>query len=939
METALTERELSILRLIASGASNGEIARGLHLTEGTVKWYNRQIFAKLGARNRVEAIRALGDVEEPNLAQASASSRATRAHVASENIMGRDAELAEALSLLRAHRLVTILAPGGMGKSTLARAIAEAANGEFPNGACHVALSPLESADDIPAAIASASGITIGPGLPVMDQVLHHCRDWETLLVLDNFERLIDGALVVRQLLDAAPRLSVLATSRERLGLHDEALMRLGGLPVPPEGGSADNAAIRLFARHAQRVSPGFRLDAPTLTSVARICRLAEGMPLAIILAATWTGALSVREIASEMSRGIDILATRLRDVPSRHRSMQNVIDQTWERLSPGAQRVFAELSVFRGGFTRAAATAVTSVTSETLQTLIEHALIRREDDRYSIHELLRQYAARKLTDSGREAHVAARHHAYYLSWLVDSIREPTETELDFENLRRAWEHAVTVADEPAVGLGLVALIRFCESTGRLSDLARLCDFSSEGGMSRALRGRLLLAGAMARTEVGDFSRAVECYSEAERVAQDDGDTQMELRALIGGADALNRARKLEQATALATRARGLAQAVGDSEAEADAHFHLGRALWYGGREPQALETMTRAVDLAKASRGSGRVAIQALNGMGAVCATSGRISESAACFQQALTLARELGQLSIEAEIIEMQGWLLLDSGAPDQSQALFSTAVEIAKRAGLLWVATAATSGLALSCALLGDFARAYVLANDGLRLTERVGVAAHRAHCLHALATIYGHLGMPAMAEAARNTAYQILCVQGPAWLVEIQGRLAVDRVETDGDIASARHFAESALERATTNGQYGLLPHAADAVCQVSAAAGDWSRLLGVAQEALVFCKSRDLTGHIAILEGHRGAAQLALGDTAAAIQSLQTALPHAETHGLVRTQIDLHRTFKRACAATGNAIGAALHHARASDLIAQIRQNIRDIPELAAGMNI
>lgn len=939
MKTALTERELSILRLIASGASNGEIARALHLTEGTVKWYNGQIFAKLGARNRVEAIRALGEAVESSPAQATASSRATRPQDVSENIMGRDAELAEALSLLRAHRLVTILAPGGMGKSTLARAITEAANGEFPEGACHVPLAPLESADDIPAAIASSSGITIGPGLPVLDQVLHHFRNREILLVLDNFERLIDGALVVRQLLDAAPHVRVLATSRERLGLHDEVLMRLGGLPVPPEGGNADNAAIRLFARHAQRISQGFRLDAPTLASVARICRLAEGMPLAIILAATWTGALSAREIAAEMSRGIDILATRLRDVPSRHRSMQSVIDQTWERLNAGAQRVFADLSVFRGGFTRAAATAVTNVTPETLRTLIEHALIRREDARYSIHELLRQYGARKLTDSGREAHVAARHHAYYLSWLVDPIREPTEIEQDFENLRKAWEHAVTVADETALDLSLVALVRHCESAGRLSDLARLCDLSADGGLSRGLRCRMLLAGAMARTEVGDFSRAVDCYSEAERIAQEDGDTQMELRALIGSADALNRARRLEQATAFATRARRLAQAVGDSEAEADAHFHLGRALWYAGKEVLAGEAMTRAVDLAKASRRSGRVAIQALNGMGAVCATSGRLSESAACFRQALTLARELGQLSIEAEIIEMQGWLLLDSGAPDQSQALFSTAVEIAKHAGLLWVATAATSGLAMSCAQLGDFARAYTLANDGLRLTERVGVAAHRAHCLHALATIYGHLGMPALAEAARNTACQILAPHGPAWLVEIQGWLAVDRVETNGDIASARHLAESALERATTNGQYGLVPHAADAVCRVSAAAGDWARVLEVAQEALTYCEECDLTGHIAILEGHRGEALLAKGDSAAAIHSLQIALAHAESHGLVRTQIDLHRTFERTCAATGNSEWAAVHHAHASDLIAQIRHNIRDIPELAAGMNL
>ena len=321
--------------------------------------------------------------------------------------VGREADLAELAGLLAtpACRLLTLIGPGGVGKTRLAlRAAAEArAAGAFPDGVHVVALQPLASADLLAGAVADAAGLAPAGARDPTEHLRDGLRGRAALLVLDNFEHLLEGAALLPPILAAAPGVRLLVTSREALALQEEWRYPVQGLPYPAGAGAADlegpedYAAVRLFAERARRVRRDFSL-AEEGADVARLCRLVEGLPLALELAAAWTSVLSCAEIAADLALGLDVLATRLRDVPERHRSMRAVFDGSWARLDDHQRAVLARLSVFQGGFRREAAEAVAGAAPATLAALVDGSLLHLEPGgRYQLHELLRQYAEERL--------------------------------------------------------------------------------------------------------------------------------------------------------------------------------------------------------------------------------------------------------------------------------------------------------------------------------------------------------------------------------------------------------------------------------------------------------------------------------------------------------------------------------------------------------------
>ena len=342
------------------------------------------------------------------------------------SFVGRADELAHLAAQLNGDtRLLTVVGAGGVGKTRLALAAAGALRGQFADGTWWVALAGVQPADDeaiqratLASAIATALGRTLGGRRPPLDELADTLHDCAALLVLDNCEHLPEVAAVARALLETAPKLRVLATSREPLGLGGEALLRLGGLPVP-EAGAADPASypgVRLFLERAARHTPGWGQDAAEVAAVARLCRLLDGLPLGIELAAHWVGHYTPDEIAAAIQTDLDFLAARTRDVPDRHRSLRAVFDYTWNLLTAVEQQGLAHLSVFRGTFDRAAAQAVAGVRATTLVALVDKSLLRQaEVGRYNLHELLRQFAAERLDASGEAVAMRVQHAAYYL--------------------------------------------------------------------------------------------------------------------------------------------------------------------------------------------------------------------------------------------------------------------------------------------------------------------------------------------------------------------------------------------------------------------------------------------------------------------------------------------------------------------------------------------
>ncbi|MCE7986679.1 MAG: XRE family transcriptional regulator [Caldilinea sp. CFX5] len=427
-------------------------------------------------------------------------------------------------------RLITIVGPGGMGKTRLAQEVAQAiyelritndenadqnshaVNPKFPDGVYFVALAPLRVPEHIVPAIAEAINLRFQADnrLP-KKQLLDFLRCKQLLLVLDNFEHLAAGTELILELLQECPDLRLLVTSRERLQLNSEMLFVLESMALPPTATLPDvlsYSAIQLFVETACRLRPTFTVTPTNAQTIVRICQLVGAMPLGIILAAAWVEVLSPDEIVTELRRSFDFLAAELRDLPERQRSMRAVLTQTWQRLTDAEQAIFMRLAVFRGGFTRPAAQNVTGASLRVFGTLVNKSLVQcTPNGRYTIHELLRQFAEAELAAAGQMMAARTAHCTYYTDFLQQ--REPdlkghrqvvglNEIEADFENVRAAWQWAVAQRNYTAIDHALESFYWFCEMRSRFQEGLELLRLAREhlapldGEAPHPVWGRLL---------------------------------------------------------------------------------------------------------------------------------------------------------------------------------------------------------------------------------------------------------------------------------------------------------------------------------------------------------------------------------------------------------------------------------------------------------------
>jgi predicted ATPase/DNA-binding SARP family transcriptional activator/NTP pyrophosphatase (non-canonical NTP hydrolase) len=397
-------------------------------------------------------------------------------------------------------RLLTVVGPGGMGKSRLAIQAGQEHIPVFGDGVWFVPLAPLDSVDLLASTIMEALQVPQYGSMDPRVQLLNYVRDRNLLLILDNFEHLLEGTTLVTRMLEEAPGLKLLVTSREWLDLREEWLLPLEGMEFPDEGEIAragettdvedsilaleDYSAIELFVQAARRVRPDFSLAKAGASSVARICRLVEGMPLAIELAIPWIRAMSCEDIAQEIERDIGFLATSRRDMPSRHRSMRAVFDRSWQQLSDRESDVLRKLSVFRGGFRREAAEAVAGASLGVLSTLVDRSWVRTTPSgRYEMHELIRQYAAERLRAGEPDAEqICDLHSAYYATFLYE--REATiqqretmaEAMEEIDNVRAAWDWAVDRRSVETVSKCVLSYWTICAEHGWYHEVVQAFD-------------------------------------------------------------------------------------------------------------------------------------------------------------------------------------------------------------------------------------------------------------------------------------------------------------------------------------------------------------------------------------------------------------------------------------------------------------------------------
>lgn len=428
------------------------------------------------------------------------------------SLIGRDVNLIEIVDLFHNPdcRLVTLCGLGGIGKSRMALHMARSFAGAagvsiFPDGVFLVPLAPIAPrgplSELLATSISSAMGMTVaGPEL-VSIQLAGFLRERALLIVLDGLDQFLAGASLLTTLLQSAPGLKILVTSRERLNLRGEQVITLAGLDYPPRGQAAHSestaqyTALQLFEQTARSVSPDFCLGPTNSAAVAEICRLVDGLPLAIELAARWTPILSCAEIAAEIAQNLDFLTDETRDPEDHQQSLRAVFTQSWALLTPAEQQAMARLSIFRGSFTRAAATEVADASLPLLAALVNKSLVRRiggesgSAARYELPEPLRQYAAEQLERTGTQAETASHHARFYLDLLIEqtrALRGPGQQDAlatlhaEIDQLRSAWHHATRTIDAAGIGQAAQALFHFYDMRSWFQEGASVFAAASE---------------------------------------------------------------------------------------------------------------------------------------------------------------------------------------------------------------------------------------------------------------------------------------------------------------------------------------------------------------------------------------------------------------------------------------------------------------------------
>jgi DNA-binding SARP family transcriptional activator len=396
-------------------------------------------------------------VSEPTRASQSAAGSKLPKHITP--FIGRMEEVTEIYKLLLNPdiRLLTILAPGGMGKSRLAIEIARKLEPHFEDGTIFIPFAQLESSEMFLSYFANAVGYIRTEGKPLNQQLAEFFLEKSMLLVLDNFEHLINMSDWVNDLLINSPNLKILTTSRVPLNINAETRFHLNGLNFPKEGTTEDlNAfsAVKLFLRATHRVRPLFIPTKDDLLFVGEICRLVGGMPLAIEMASSWMEMLSLPEIIKEIRSGLDLFETDIRDIPERQQNLYTVFDYSWKILNEKEREGFSQLSIFRGGFTREAAENVVGISLRQLVGFVNRSLLKRTpSDRFEIHELLRQYGFEKLQENPVCCQDLKIFFAEYFCnkmavWHEDlktgkQRQAMVEINADFENIQHAWEIAL----------------------------------------------------------------------------------------------------------------------------------------------------------------------------------------------------------------------------------------------------------------------------------------------------------------------------------------------------------------------------------------------------------------------------------------------------------------------------------------------------------------
>jgi predicted ATPase/transcriptional regulator with XRE-family HTH domain len=657
-------------------------------------------------------------------------------------LVGREHELATLGQLLRDPlcRLLTLIGPGGVGKTRLASELALQEAPHFADGAWFVPLASVARPAAVIPAIADVMGLVLRGQMEPRQLLLNALADRSALIVLDNVEHLLESAELFAEILTHAPGVKLLVTSRARLNLQSEYVFVTQGLPVPPPDRlhqALTYDAVRLFAQSAQRAGANAALQGEELAAAVQVCQLVEGMPLGIELAAAWTPLLSCQEIAAEIQRSLDFLTTSLRDLPERQRSLRAVFDHSWRLLATEEQRVLSQLSIFRGGFERSAGRAVAGADLNALLALTSKSLVRRkESGRYDLHEVVRQYALSHLMQTAEYTETCNRHSRFYLAMLdgcEPALRSGAQRQTlrslveEIDNLRAAWEWAVAHNMFDALASAARAFGCLFELSGWLEEGVKLlesaiqaADDGSETPMQRRLKGEALAQQALLLMRQGRFVSALECADKSLALLRLLSDPNLLVRPLLFRSIILHMVGDLDGSQAADEEALVCAQLTGDRWGEAYADFLLGHVTHLRGNHQAGYVRMQRGLRLWRTIGDPHAIAL-GLNFFSPAAIQLGRYAEAEKGLQESLSIGQELGDRWSIGTSLRFLGLAALLQGKIANAQSLLHQSLAVHRSVVTGWDISRSLLYLGEADLALGDVVGAQEHFREALIMAE--------------------------------------------------------------------------------------------------------------------------------------------------------------------------------------------------------------------------
>ena len=664
--------------------------------------------------------------------------------------VGRQREIAEIREWLGRTRLVTLVGPGGIGKTRLALETARLVLGEHRDGVWVVELAALADPSLVAQAVVSALGVRERRGRSEADLLAEELRDKQLLLVLDNCEHLVDAcARLAERLLEEAPGLHVLATSREALGVAGEAAWPVPALAVPASDDEAfESEAAMLFRDRASLARPGLELTKTSAAMIATLCRRLEGSPLAIELAAARVRSLSVEQILERLDDRLRLLAGGQRTAPPRQQAMRATLDWSWDLLTDEERLLLRRLSVFAGGWSLQAAEAIcgdaggdaTFAVLDVLTRLVDKSLVtvaeRAGEARYGMLETIRVYAAGRLGEANEETLLREKHFGWFVQWAEQAgggLSGPDQEvwlsrlDADHDNLRAVLRQAAAADGADDTGLRLCAALgQFWYRLGSWSEgiewaetmLARCPDEAS------VARARTLYALGLLKMFRSDIQIAIAHLNEAVAMQRALNDEHGLCRTLYSLASATTMIGDHERAIALAEECVAIATAIGNRRMTAMGGSTLGWIAMRCGELDRARDLLERSLALCRDQGRTREVCLVVFN-LGQVSVDLGDLEAATAYLNEAAEIAREIGDGTMLAGSTCVLGLVALDRGELEPALSLLKEALVRFHQLRATHDIASTLEGLAHTAAALGDAPRALRIAGATARYRADVGV----------------------------------------------------------------------------------------------------------------------------------------------------------------------------------------------------------------------